>query len=93
MFGNRNRQIWESSDSRNRRRFRGNQSLSEPSKKGKGVAAKNTGTVGGNQGEISGDTEIPSVSKQQPATPAEGIRSRKIQSTQINEENIDKVLT
>ena len=65
--------------SRNKHRgFRGNQSVSESPKKGNGVAAK------------SGGKEIPSVSKQQPATPTEGIRSRKIKSTQINEENIDK---
>ena len=61
-----------------RRRFRGNQSESEPPKKGNGVAAK------------SGGKGIPSVSKQQPATPTEGIRSRKIKPTKINEENIDK---
>ena len=80
LFEHRNRQVLEKRNSRNkRRRFRGNQSVSEPPKKGNaGVAAK------------SGGKGIPSVSKQQPATPTEGIRSRKIKPTQINEENIDK---
>ena len=46
----------ERSSRNKRRRFRGSQSVSEPPKKGNGVAAK------------SGGKEIPSVSKQQPAT-------------------------
>ena len=72
-----------------RRRFHGNQNVTEPPKKDRTGVANNTATVCENKYEIPTDIDIPSGSRQE-TTPAEVIRSRKIKLSEIDEENIDK---
>ena len=54
-----------------RRRFHGNQNVTEPPKKDRTGVANNTATVCENQYEIPTDIDIPSGSRQQQTTPAE----------------------